>query len=622
MIGKKKKQPALQLSETAKHLLPTKLEFDLDNIAQPNFFRREYIVRNLPESITEGNKLLFMRLLQIPNTTVTMRISDMPYGRVKDLVDRRINDTNTGLFKRRTTDKIEAESSIEDLGDFYRDLQHSAATGSSIKQVNIYIELYGRTQQELEENSKRLLIRCQSLGVSIESSFMRQKEGFVGVAPIGRDTRGTLLSNNIPSNTFGQLYMFSESSLNDAQGMILGRTVDGGIMSLDIWKRTQARTNSNIIITGDSGQGKSHLIKQILTQQYIRGSYLFCFDAENEYSDLARNLGGIDMNCVTGDFTINPLEVRSFRGREDEEDAQGLEAFSGDTPFFQHLSWLADFYKVLIPSLGNIRDPRAMQQLNTLKLLTKDLYQRFGIDEQTDFSALPPAKYPIFSDLFAFISDIVAHPEEYPFYRYLDMEIVKELLVLLSDVCSGSLSPIFNRHTNISGSRLINFKIQELMTGSEDNTQAVLFNYLTYVWNRVLTRSMPESMILVDELHLFLNPDNPIMAKYLSNIARRARKYNCCLLTATQKIMDCLDDRISYFTAAIFDITTYKFLFFPGLVDVSRVQSKLGLTDGEISCIRVPRRGNCLLKVADDRYNLVIPLFGYETALFGQGGGR
>lgn len=620
-MSKKKELP---ISPITQKLLPTKLEFAIDQIIQPNFLRKVFVVRNLPESIKGSNKTVFLELMQTPNTTISMRLSHMDAMQVKNLVDKQINDVHTGLFKRKVTDQIKAQGDLEELKEFYRDCQKTSANGSAMKYLNIFIEIYGSNQEELSKNIKKLHIRCQSLGVSIEECYLRQKEGFVGVCPIGSDTRGKLLANNIPSNTLGQLYMFSSSSLNDPHGMILGKTVDNGMMSLDIWLRTATRTNSNIIVIGDSGQGKSHLLKKIISQQRPRNTVIFVIDAENEFSTLCRKLNGTNINCAKGNFVLNPLEIRHFRNANDDEEGwdADISAFSADnSPFFQHLSWLTDFYKVLIPSLSSRHNTEAVMQLNALKIFTQDLYNKFGITEETDLSKLSATDYPIFSDLYAYILDVCNNPLKYDFYKMIDSKVIMDLLLLLHDVYKGSLSPLFNKHTNIPNSDYINLNILELLSGSLDNTQAVLFNFLTYIWGRVITKKQ-KVMLVIDELHLFLNGDNPTVVKYLNSFVRRTRKYDASLIPATQKIMDCLDERIALHTAAIFDTPTYKFLFYPGTVDFDKMKNKLHLSDGEVSSISVSNQGNCLLKIADDKYHVKIGLLPYERELFGSGGGR
>ena len=458
--------------------------------------------------------------------------------------------------------------------------------------------------------------------MTIERCTLRQKQGLFGVSPIGYDTWGKLMANNIPSSTFGRLYPFSASSLIDPEGLPIGRTSDMGEVLFDMWLRNIIRTNSNIAIIGESGQGKSHLIKKLVCLQCAIQTGLFIVDSENEYTAVVNRLGGTNIECTAGQYGINPLQVRTFRDASDEDATADLdfdpdiEAFQkGAPPFFQHLSWLRDFFKITLPGITTI-------QLAALMILAQDTYKKKGLNEETDFTKVDSSDYPVLGDLYEYIGDVLDDRTKYGFYRMIDDSVLKELLLLLHEICFGALSPIMNRHTSLPNGQLINLNIQQLRTGSEDHLQAVLFNYLTYYWQRVMARE-GRLILVLDELYLFLNRGNPTIAKYLNSFTRRARKYEGALITSTQKLGDCLDKDLAFYTVAIFDTPTYKFLFFPGNVDFELMKEKLSLTSGEISCINTSQQRNCLLKIGNVyKYHMTVGTLAFEAEYFGSGGGR
>ncbi|MEG0854055.1 MAG: hypothetical protein RSF82_09285 [Angelakisella sp.] len=623
VYGKKK----TVVSPVVKHLLPTTLSFDnnLDMVVQTNFVRKALVVRNLPQRIDRHNRDMFKKLLQLSNTTVMLRISDMNYSETKDLVNKQFSNSSANLMRSKIADVIEAEVDARTIQDFYRNIQESAADGGGMKRVNIFVETYGKDKSELDKNVRRVRTSCETYGMTLEDFVLHQEDGFFGVSPIGYDTRGRLLANNIPSNTFGRLYPFSSSYINDCMGMILGRTVDNGMVSLDVWVRTIFRTNSNIAIIGDSGMGKSYLIKKIIALQRLLGTKMWILDSENEYSPEVLQLGGKVINCVIGEFAINALQIRVFRTAlddeplPDEEDGQTAtnvempSAFADEQPFYQHLSWLKDFIKVLLP------DITALQTAAFCKIV-RDIYHKFGINENTDLGKLDNNDYPLFSDVYTYIDDVLKNPAKYPFYTMIEQSDLRALLLLLDDVCYGSLSPQFNRHTNAADSDLVNLNIQGLLMGDQNSMQAVLFNYLTYIWGKVSERR-GKVMLIVDELYLLANEDNPVILKYFNAFERRSRKYLACLLIGTQKVMDCLNPKISQWTSAIFDTPTYKFMFHPGDVDLEVLKAKLRLTQGEATSISLPEKKNCLLKVGKEKYHMKVGTLPYEAKLFGKGGG-
>ena len=128
--------------------------------------------------------------------------------------------------------------------------------------------------------------------------------------------------------------------------------------------------------------------------------------------------------------------------------------------------------------------------------------------------------------------------------------------------------------------------------------QAVIFNIMTYVWNRIAQRR-EKIVFAVDELSLLLDRKNPVIAQYLRDFSKRARKYGAVIGTATQQIQDVDDPEIRHITRPILANTSFKFLFYPDHSGIDTVKDMLKLTDGEVKCISKPKMGHCLLKAGD-----------------------
>lgn len=111
------------------------------------------------------------------------------------------------------------------------------------------------------------------------------------------------------------------------------------------------------------------------------------------------------------------------------------------------------------------------------------------------------------------------------------------------------------------------------------------------------------------------------MIKYLSSFIRRSRKYNALIGTATQQVADCLREDIAMYTAALFNVSSYKFLFYPGDIDLDMMREKLKLSEGEMLKISKPRKRHCLVCAGDERYYIEVGSFDYEKELFGKAGG-
>lgn len=595
------KKPQQFHSELERRLLPHRIDFLVYHAMHNNIRRRTLMVNNLPNEIPQ---CALMRAATMKNTSFCMRLAPMSGNSIRNLTNSQAKQKAWKRGSKEITSQMEANSEQQQLLDFYNDIIREKL---SVFYTSVFIECYGKSDQEVSQTTAQVIDALGMVNITTEALVREQKEGFLSINPLGKDLFRTD-ANNLPSTTAAALYPFTHSSRMDTKGMLLGSSLHGGSLYLDILTRQSSQTNSNFSIVGTAGMGKSYLMKKIITFLTMFGVSCFTLDPEDEYIDLYRNLGGTVYNCVEGSARINPLEVRCLRGSgEDEyEEDDLLSSVKDMAMFFQHLSWLKDFFTVLFPNIDST-------ELSALMMLTQEMYAAHGINETTDFSLLTPKEYPTFGDLYTFI-------EQYDISnsRLIREPIASSLLLRLKECYDGSLSILFNGHTNIKNANMINFSVAALLEGSKDRTQAVLFNITTWIWTQVTKRERSIAFN-IDELYLFL--ENQTMVKYISSFVRRARKYNALIGTATQQVADCLREDIAMYTAALFNVSTYKFLFYPGEIDLDMVKDKLKLSEGEIQKISKPRKRHCLVCAGDERYYIEVGSFGYEQELFGKAGG-
>lgn len=155
-------------------------------------------------------------------------------------------------------------------------------------------------------------------------------------------------------------------------------------------------------------------------------------------------------------------------------------------------------------------------------------------------------------------------------------------------------------------------QLQSLLDGDVTMRNAALFNFMSWIWNRVVTRR-ERMAFFIDEMYLFLNP---IVVEWLRNFAKRARKYGAHMFQTTQNLADFNDPEILHMTKPLFELSLHKFD-----VDRTVMQKLLSLTDGEMDVISVSRQRHCLYKCADEKYHLIVGPLPYEQELFGSAGG-
>ncbi len=249
-------------------------------------------------------------------------------------------------------------------------------------------------------------------------------------------------------------------------------------------------------------------------------------------------------------------------------------------------------------------------------MLTK-LYARFGITDATDLTYLRPADYPTMSDFY----DICE--EEYYTYdpqrKYLYTEdMIQKVCLNIESMCNGAESKYFNGHTNIKDDMFIVFGVKGLMDTNSHLKDAMLFNILSYMSNKLL--GIGNTAAAIDELYLFLT--NQTAIEYIRNAMKRVRKKESMVILATQNIEDFLLPGIREYTKPLFSIPTHQFLFNPGQINPKEFMDTLQLEPSEFDLIRYPERGTCLYRCGNERYLLQVKTPAYKAELFGSAGGR
>ena len=243
------------------------------------------------------------------------------------------------------------------------------------------------------------------------------------------------------------------------------------------------------------------------------------------------------------------------------------------------------------------------------------LYKKWGISEETDFRQLKPGDYPVLSDLYALINNELVNYRNGSLYT---RELLQEVLLGLHSLCVGADAPFFNGHTNISDDRFLVFGVGGVLTAAKSLRNALLFNVLAYMSDRLLTAG--NTVAALDELYLWLS--NPVAIEYIRNCLKRVRKRDSALMMASQNLEDFDQEGVREMTKPLFAIPPHQFLFNPGSIGKRFYMDMLQLDEAEFELIQHARRGECLFKCGMERYHLEVKAPPHKAALFGTKGGK
>lgn len=610
LMAKKK-----QLPEEAAHseayvkdffdmIVPTTVKFNVDHYICGDSFRSVWAIKEYPPQTS--NQAILSRFGDKEAVTLHM------YTRFVDGVEQRKILQNASRKNKMLAssndiaDSVTGEGNLEDVVELLNDLRKNR---EPLLHCAVFIELTANSLEKLRELQSDVAMEMTREKLSVDRLTLRQKEGFISCMPCGHNAFGSQFERVLPASAVANCYPFNYSGKTDPHGFYIGKDKFGTNIIVDFDRRSDDKTNSNILILGNSGQGKSYLLKLILTNTRMSGKSVICLDAEQEYEDLCNNLGGCYIDLMSGAFLINPLEPKEWSDNASEADADSPEAFRKSTRLSQHISFLKDFFRVY----KDFDDA----QIDALEILLTRLYGKFGITDNTDYDKLTSDDYPVMADLYAIVESEYQRYEKGSKSLFTE-DLLRELCLGLHSMCVGAESKFFNGHTNISDDRFIVFGVKGLMEANMKLKNAMLFNILSYMNHKLLTKGNTAASI--DELYLFLT--NLTAIEYIRNASKRVRKKDSSILLASQNIEDFLLPEIKEMTKPLFSIPTHQFLFNGGNVNPRDYMDALQLEESEYDLIKYPERGTCLFKCGNERYLLQVIAPEYKAKLFGNAGGR
>ena len=588
-------------------IAPSVIKFFPDYFICGNTYRSVWALREYPTTTEE--QAILKHLGEKDGVSLKIYTRHVTAAEERKIISNAANKNRLRQIKTNDLQEtVVAEGNLQDVTNLVASMHRNR---EPLIHTAVYIEIMSHDIDKLKELQTEVLTELIRSKLNVDKLMLRQQQGFVSVMPSGYNALGDQFERVLPASSVANLFPFNYSGKTDANGFYLGRDKYGSNIIVDFNKRADDKTNANILILGNSGQGKSYLTKLIITNLLESGMNIICLDPEHEYEDMANNLGGCFVDLMSGEYLINPLEPKAWSDSDDdtEIDASTPEAFKRKTKLSQHISFLRDFFA----SYKDFTD----SQIDTIEIMLEKLYRKWNISDSTEFSRLKATDYPKMSDLYEFIE------EQYKDFDRTDKPIytenlLQEILLGIHSMCVGAESKFFNGHTNIKTDRFVVFGVKGLLQASKNIKNALLFNTLSYMTNALLT--IGNTAGIIDELYLFLS--NLVAVEYIRNASKRVRKKDSSIILASQNLEDFSLPGIAEYTKPLFAIPTHSFLFNAGNIDSKFYMDTLQIDESEFNLIRYPQRGVCLYKCGNERYNLMVIAPKYKEEIFGKAGGR
>lgn len=549
----------------------------------------------------------------VNNTRMVMTISPTDNQEISNTLKKSISELKSKMININDyNDQILFNNQMQDLVELVNriDREHERF---SLLTVNFLC--YGETKESMEKAKKELKATLSAYGLGGADLMFEQERSLKMCLPTMYCDLEKQYGLPIPMMTVASSFPFIFQNLqDDGDAIMLGNDALGGLIFFDLWKRTNKRNNSNAVIIGKSGSGKSTLIKKLIRGAWCRGSKIIVIDPEREFRDLCENVGGCWIDCGTGTSgIINPLEVRLGADDFDDKDSKDV-----NNDLSKHFQTFRTFIKYYLQDLS-------AYELTKIEEILIEVYRDKGIDFDTDLSKLSSDDYPIMQDLYDKTREKLTEAKINKEARNV-VESLEKICSMLKRATIGADARLFNGTSSIkvdNNSDFIVLDINSLVDSDDTILKTQFFNILSWCWNEISKNRNEQVILVCDESHLLIDPNNKDGIDFLKRTSKRIRKYNGSLWTISQNLADYCSAGLERYGQVIIDNSAYLMIMAQGQKEIDSVKDMMKLSESEVQFLTTASRGQGLFVISQDtRLPIQIHLRQEEKELFGTAGGR
>lgn len=560
----------IPFSEQIKWATPDKVEFKMGRTIIDDKPYKSFVITDYP--ITVGNGWGY-NLFSLDNTKVVVNIKPVPRSKAEKQIDRALIEMETqASYSLKSSKQIEYQTHISTLRELLSDIKNA---NEELFDVNIHLVCEEAVKKEVRAMLKQN-------GFKYSEMFGRQVDEFVS-NNISKIDKVKDAVRGIHTSSIAGMFPFISNALQDEAGFYLG--YNSLPVFVDFYKRDSVRVNSNIVVVGKSGSGKSFATKTLLTNLAADNARIFILDPEDEYAPLVKNLKGklIDVGSSRSGI-LNPFHINASLQDDDEEYGVKIEDMTeeeyeayekkkkekgeGDA-YALHLQFLEQFFRIIMEGMPS----DAFELLNSV---VADVYNLKGINMQTNVTKLKPQDFPIFDDLYKLILERIETEKDE--YIKRNLQIIENYVKKFAT--GGRNSKLWNGPTSIeTAENFVTFSFLSLISNRNTiTTNAQMLLVFKYLENEIirnkdfntLNKSNRKIVIAVDEAHTFINPKYPMALDFMAQMAKRIRKYGGMQIIITQNIKDFVGSpEIARQSSAVINASQYSMIFSLAPSDIS-----------------------------------------------------
>jgi len=485
---------------------------------------------------------------------------------------------------------------IEDLDILRKRIQLGKEKLFYVRKI---FRIWGRTKEELDTNSRKFKEKCDERSIIVKILLMNQSEGY-------KSTMLTPYIGSIPNKFKKNFSAMSLAGLlpdgltdfNHPNGIPLGNILNTNApFKYDSFIGSPALPNPMMLILGNSGAGKSVLMKLIMSRGSAMGEWSIGFDLEGELEKMVGRIGADYIDIRAGEKTgINPLdiEIEEYQGRKFIDIAGKVteirellnmfsEKFNNQSLTGKEITRIEEVVRELYSSRGiKTNDPDS-------------IYLDSGAEtEQGYMLTKAKKKMPI-------LSDVKNELEKY--------DETKDLALIMKMITGEGSLAIFDCETKIElkAGRNIIFGLRNI---TDNFTKFFsLMNVMTFLWAKLSRDEFKdlEKRVPIDEGWYFTQYEH--ISSMLESLDRRGRKYKISLVIGSQLIEEFVSSKSG---KVILSIAETKFILRQSEVSAKELIKELGLPQSYATYLQSFDPGQAIVMSGNKKVSVQIKYYEFE----------
>lgn len=548
-------------------------------------------------------------------------ISCRPASRaaMQELVDKAASEAEAQI--------VSVRKSLSETIDDKQAEEHAVRIANMIVRDNvrmyetvIYVALRSRELDAIGDAEDYLRRLLAPYGNGVRTLLANQQQMFFAASPAltNDDVTFEQVARPMPASTLAWMMPFKSTGLLDPRGIPIGKDDANGAVRIDTMTHSAKRKNSNGIIVGDSGSGKSAVLKHLILHEWaVKGAKVLWIDPEGEAEAFVRKLGCTVVKIGSeSEASIPIFAPRNIGGADESADVAGADqeaafaAAAEERVLATTIPYVSSYIKIAF-------EPER-EDMPALEEALEATYARYGITSEMTFGEYDASEisYPVMSDLYEELNHLSdAHPDS-PSYKRLAKRIRKAAI--------GYDSHRYNSRKVIDASDDIVLINTASISADDAMMRAEYFNILSWCWSQIRSERFTGRYVrlVADELHTIVNAKSADAAAMVKNIVQRARKYGAGFIGSTPQIADFRAEKVKDAGESIILNSTYRLYGGARGDNLESIAQIEGFSDKVSQRLLSAQRASFVLCAGLDKTWVETVIPDWELELFGSGGGK